>query len=123
MKDRSNACDVAARFLALMILVFAAGSACADDPVADGLSEERTGMVERIDASAGLIVVAGRVYRLLDEQNVILPRIVGDSNAGVLDESVDLTSIDAGDRIRYAVDLMSAQSGDGEAILFVLGVQ
>lgn len=122
MNDRMYSITPASWLVALVALAFVA-TAGAADPVADGLSEERTGVVERIDARGGLIVVGGQTFQLVKDQNAVLERILSNSTTQAFDESVRTDSINAGDRIRYAVDIMSEKFGDGEPSLLVLGLE
>lgn len=123
MNERTRNSGLTITWLLALAALFLAASAGAADPVADGLSEERSGVVQRIDAQGRLIVVDGQTYQLVENHNEALSRMLAGSNAEAMNESADIGAIEAGDEIRYAVDVMSARFAEGDPILFVLRVE
>lgn len=98
--------------------------AIADTPVADGMSEERHGVVTRIDVNKNNVVLEGREYRLVEGQASILQRILSDSSYDKLvDDNLDLRQIRSGSRVRYMVDAKTEQFEDRAPDLFILGIE
>lgn len=120
MNSRIHRLVPAAGFLMLLAII-GINHAMAQDPIVDGMTEERTGVVERIDLSEGRIVVGGETFSIIDNHDEVRDRMLGDAMAS--DESIGIASIEVGDRIRYTVDAMSMQLGDQMPVAFVLGVE
>lgn len=91
-------------------------------PVVDGLSEVRAGVVDKIDTRAKMIVIDGRQYQLVEDQQEVLANLLG-STADVYSKSIRMQSIVAGDTIRYVVDVMAERLGHQAPELFILSVE
>lgn len=98
--------------------------AMADEPIADGMSEERVAVVSRIDSANSIVVLGGREYRLAENRDQALKTILDSATyAKLVDPNLDVSQIDVGTRIRYVVDAMAERFGNGAPDLFILGVE